>query len=158
MNRADALAGGLLLGLVGLLFWQTGRIPQPPFVPIGPAFYPRVILGLLAVLAAALLVEALAASPARRPPAPAAPGRPARRGGLVAICFALFGLYTAALPWLGYRLATALFVAATQWTLGPRTLRSLPAALLVGVGTALASYVVFQLYLHVLLPRGAWVP
>lgn len=155
VNRPDALIGALILGIAALLFWQTGKIPTPPFIPIGPAFYPRVILVVLAVLAVALMAETLLAR--REPPrGPAVPA--ARRRWLVALCFALFGLYTAALPWLGYRLSTGLFVAATQWSLGPRTLGSLPGCALVGATTALVSYAVFQLYLHVLLPRGALVP
>jgi len=159
VNRADAAVGGLILGLAGLLLWQTGRIPQPRFIPIGPAFYPRVVLGILALLAAGLVIQALLdAGPARARATPAAATRPRGRGRLVALCFALFGLYTAALPWLGYRLSTGLFVAAMQWSLGPRTLRSVAGALGVGTATALVTYVVFQLYLQVLLPRGVLVP
>ncbi|HEV8673953.1 MAG TPA: tripartite tricarboxylate transporter TctB family protein [Methylomirabilota bacterium] len=155
MRRADALIGLGVVTLSGVLLWQTGRIPTPPFIPISPAFYPRIILAVLALLAAALVGEAWLAGPPG--PAPAPPPRAARRW-LVALCFLLFGLYTAALPWLGYRLSTALFVAATQWSLGARTLRTVPGCLAVGLGTALATYVVFERYLHVLLPRGSIVP
>jgi Tripartite tricarboxylate transporter TctB family len=159
VNRADAAVGGLILGLVGLLLWQTGRIPQPPFIPISPAFYPCVVLGVLALLAAGLVIQALLGgppAPARATPAPTP--RPRGRGSLVTLCFALFGLYTATLPWLGYRLSTGLFVAAMQWSLGSRTLRSVAGALGAGAATALVTYVVFQLYLQVLLPRGVLVP
>ncbi len=158
MSRRDALVGALVVGLTGLLLWQTGRIASPPFIPIGPAFYPRIILVVLGLLGVGLLVQGLVATP---PPAPvpprSAPGG-GQRGWLVALCFALFAVYTAALPWLGYRLSTGLFVAATQWALGSRTLRSAPACLAVGAGTAVATYVVFELYLHVLLPRGVLIP
>ena len=154
MSRGDALVGGLIVGLSGLLFWQTAGIPAPPFIPIGPAFYPRIILAVLGLLGAGLFVQGLVASPTPT----ARPATAAGRGWLVALCFALFALYTVALPWLGYRLGTGLFVAAMQWSLGPRTLRTVAGALGVGAATALVTYVVFQLYLQVLLPRGAWVP
>jgi hypothetical protein len=156
VRRADALIGGLVVGLSAVLFWQTGRIASPPFIPIGPGFYPRIVLLVLGLLGLALVVEALLATPPVRV-APLTPTAPSRRW-LVALCFALFGAYTAALPWLGYRLSTALFVAATQWSLGPRSFRAVPGSLAVGVATALSTYAVFQLYLHVLLPRGTLVP
>ncbi|MGH7320567.1 MAG: tripartite tricarboxylate transporter TctB family protein [Candidatus Rokuibacteriota bacterium] len=156
MKSWDVLAGGLILGLSAVLLWQSGRIPSPPLIPIGPAFYPRIILILLAFLAITLVAETLVgrSAPVARP----APEPEGRRRRLVALCFLLFALYTAALPWLGYRLSTTLFVATMQWSLGPRTVRSLPLCLLVGAATALVTYAVFQLYLHLLLPRGRLVP
>ncbi len=157
MKSRDVIAGGLILGLSGILLWQSGRIPSPPLIPIGPAFYPRIILVLLACLGIALVAETLAGRPTPVP-RPAAREPKSRRRWLVALCFLLFALYTAGLPWLGYRLSTTLFVATMQWSLGPRTLRSLPLCLLVGAVTALVTYAVFQLYLHLLLPRGRLVP
>jgi len=57
--RRDAGIGLGLLAFCGLLYWQAGRTPTPPFVPIGPAFYPRVILILLAGLSLWLIAEDL---------------------------------------------------------------------------------------------------
>ena len=46
--KRDAGIGVGLLVFCGLLYWQAGLVSAPPFVPIGPAFFPRVILILLA--------------------------------------------------------------------------------------------------------------
>jgi hypothetical protein len=154
MHR-DAVVGGLLALLSLVLLWATREIPHPPLIPIGPAFYPRVVLVVFLLLSLFLLIEGLRA-----------PGR-ARpwdvktwfvRYRVILACFALFGLYVLAMPLLGYLLSTAFFTAAMQWLLGRRGFRPLPAVLAVAVGTSLGTYAVFQLYLHVLLPRGTLFP
>jgi putative tricarboxylic transport membrane protein len=155
MRTGDLAAGVVVLAVAGVLWWQSARIPAPPLIPIGPSFYPRVVLGAFAILGTVLLIQAL--GPGAAAPRPAA-GRPSARRGLVALCFALFALYTLALPWLGYRLSTGLFVAATQWSLGTRSLRSAGPCVLVGAAAALGTYAVFQFYLRLLLPRGLLVP
>jgi hypothetical protein len=54
-------------------------------------------------------------------------------------------------------LATALFVATLQAALDrPRTPRDWTVLAAVALGTAAVAYLVFERYLLVLLPRGAW--
>jgi len=119
-------------------------------VPVGPGFYPRIVLGVTAALAAWLVVADLRAQ--RRPPAPAAVGY-----GMVLAMFALFGLYAGALPFLGFRVATFAYVAAVNALLDPpRGARGWSRAVLVGALAAASTYVVFERYLLVLLPRGSW--
>ena len=62
-----------------------------------------------------------------------------------------------ALPALGFRIATLLFVAGANALLDPprRPLQWLR-VLLLGVLAALVTYYVFEQYLAVLLPRGRW--
>ena len=67
------------------------------------------------------------------------------------------GAYIVLLPMLGFRIATALFVAAFQLVLErPRTLRQWAALAVIAVGTAVVTHLVFEHYLLVLLPRGTW--
>jgi len=150
MHR-DAVVGGLLALLSFFLLWETREIPHPPLIPISPAFYPRVVLSIFLLLSLGLLISGLRA--------------PLRtrawdwrawfiRYWMILGSFFLFGLYVLVLPILGYLLSTALFTAAMQWVLGRRGVRRLPAVLAVAVGTSAGTYVVFQLYLQVLLPRG----
>jgi hypothetical protein len=73
------------------------------------------------------------------------------------IAFAIVGGYVLLLPLLGFRLATVLFVGALQAVLGrPQTPRQWAVLAAIALGTAMLSYLVFERYLLVLLPRGAW--
>ena len=143
--------GGLAC-LVGslVLLWSSRDIPQPALVPIGPAFYPRIVLGTTAVLSAALLATDL-----RRRPSATAPPRPRVNYRLVALTFLVFTLYVFVLPLLGYRVSTVLFVAALQATLDPpRGGRDWALAGVMAVASMLVTYYLFERYLSVLLPRG----
>ena len=155
----DSLVGLLLLLLCTWLYWQSREIPSPPFVPLGPAFYPQVVLGLLAFLSLLLTFRGLIKG--GRQAGPSALGDlPSRarawlgRYGRVLLCLGTLGAYAALLPILGYLLSTFLFTGVLQWLLGSRALRTLPFSLAVAAGTAYSTYLVFEVYLRVLLPRG----
>jgi hypothetical protein len=150
----DGLAG--LVGLAGSLWLLalTRGLPQPALVPIGPGFYPRIVLGVTALLSATLIVSDWVARrrrPAGRPTA-AAP----RSYGLVALVFALFTAYVILMPLLGFRVATFLFVGSLQGALERPTGRRWLLLLVIAAATALLTHLVFETYLSVLLPRGRW--
>ena len=146
MLGRDGIAGLVCLGGSLWFLALTRGLPQPALVPIGPGFYPRILLGIMAVLSAALVVSDLL----NRRRAVVAPAR----YRLVLVAFAIFAAYVTLMPVLGYRVATFLFVAALQAVLEPprgsRWWRVLAVALI----TALVTYYVFERYLSVLLPRG----
>ena len=147
MLSRDGVAGLFCLGGSLWFLALTRGLPHPALVPIGPAFYPRILLTITALLSAALVVSDLVR---RRRVAPRAPVR----YGLVLVTFAIFGVYLALLPPLGYRVATFLFVGGLQAALerprGARWWRVLAVALV----TTVATYYAFEGYLSVLLPRG----
>ncbi|OGL05220.1 MAG: hypothetical protein A3I03_03380 [Candidatus Rokubacteria bacterium RIFCSPLOWO2_02_FULL_68_19] len=146
MLGRDGIAGLVCLGGSLWFLALTRGLPQPALVPIGPGFYPRILLGIMAVLSAALVVSDLL----NRRRAVVAPAR----YRLVLVAFAIFAAYVTLMPVLGYRVATFLFVAALQAVLEPprgaRWWRVLAVALI----TTLVTYYVFERYLSVLLPRG----
>jgi drug/metabolite transporter (DMT)-like permease len=145
----DGLGGLACLAGSLVLLWSSRDIPQPALVPIGPAFYPRIVLGVTAALSAALLVADLLR---RRPPSPAATRVSYR---LVLLTFLVFTLYVFVLPLLGYRLSTLLFVAGLQATLDPpRRGRDWAVLGAVALVSMLVTYYLFERYLSVLLPRG----
>ena len=154
MLGRDGLAGLVcLLGSLWLLALTRG-LPQPALVPIGPGFYPRIVLGITALLSATLIVSDWVARrrrPAGRPRA-AAP----RSYGLVALVFALFAGYVILMPLLGFRAATFLFVGSLQGSLERPTGRRWLLLLVIAAATALLTHLVFETYLSVLLPRGRW--
>ena len=75
----------------------------------------------------------------------------------MAAAFALSAAYVAVLPLAGFRLATVAFVAAFQLLLErPATPRQWVVLVAIAVGTSVVTYIIFERYLLVLLPRGAW--
>lgn len=146
----DGIGGLACLAGSLVLLWSARDIPQPALVPIGPAFYPRIVLGVTAALGVALVVADLwLARPAAAPPAARVNYR------LVLLTFVVFTLYVFVLPLLGYRLATVLFVAGLQATLDPpRRARDWAAVGAMAAISMLVTYYLFERYLSVLLPRG----
>jgi putative tricarboxylic transport membrane protein len=152
----DSFAGLIFLSVSLALLVQSFGLPQLPLVPVGPGFYPRIVLIFMAVTSAALVVQDLLARPASAASV-AAPAQPQRAYGLVALSFAIIALYVVLLPLLGYRIATVAFVAAMQATLErPTTWRQWAVLAAIAIGTSALTYLVFERYLTVLLPRGSW--
>lgn len=151
MLHRDGWAGLVVLATSLFLFALTLDLKDSPMVPIGPGFYPRIVLGLTAALAAALVLGDWFAV---RPRA-AAKAKPDY--GMVALMFAVFGLYCGALPYLGFRIATLAYVACTNALLAPpRSARAWLRVALVGLISTTVVYFAFERYLLVLLPRGRW--
>ena len=151
----DGITGLILLAISLVLLVQSFQLPSLPIVPVGPGFYPAIVLSFMAAASALLVLQDLLK---RRVPAVAgASDAPRRNYRLVVIAFAIVGAYVALLPLLGFRVATVLFVGALQAALGrPQTARQWIVLAAIALGTAAVSYFVFERYLLVLLPRGAW--
>jgi len=146
----DGWTGLVVLAASLVLLGLTIGLRDNPLVPIGPGFYPRIVLGLTAVLAVALVVsDALG----NRKASAAAD----QNYTLVLVVFVIVGLYVGLLPFLGFRLSTLLFVPALQVALEfPRDRKGWLTVAITGVVTTVAAYVLFERYLSVLLPRGRW--
>lgn len=149
----DGWTGLAVLAASLVLFGMTLGLKDSPLVPIGPGFYPRIILGLTAVFGALLLVSEFLAR--QRAPVPA------RGAGLnyalVAVSFAVFGLYVVSLPYLGFRIATIVYVSAANAMLDPpQGIRGWARVAATALATAFITHLIFEHYLTVLLPRGAW--
>lgn len=151
----DGIAGLVLLAISLVLLVQSFQLPSLPIVPVGPGFYPSIVLSFMAATSALLVLQDLLK---RRAPAVADAGEAPRRNyRRVAIAFAIVAAYVALLPLLGFRIATVVFVGALQAALGrPQTARQWAVLAAIALGTAVVSYVIFERYLLVLLPRGEW--
>jgi putative tricarboxylic transport membrane protein len=149
----DGITGLILLAVSLFLLVKSFQLPSLPIVPVGPGFYPAIVLSLMAAASALLVLQDLLK---RRAPA-CAGDAPRRSYRLVVIAFAIVGAYVVLLPVVGFRVATVLFVGALQAALGrPQTARQWGVLAAIALGTAMVSYFVFERYLLVLLPRGAW--
>jgi hypothetical protein len=155
MLSRDGISGLVCLAISVILLTQTFGLPAATVVPIGPAFYPRVVLSILMLLSIILIALDFRAMQISRA-APAAAGPPPNYQ-LVLATFIEFGLYILLLPPLGFRIATFVFVLSLQVTLEwPRSSKHWLLAIAVAAATSLICYVVFQDYLSLLLPRGTW--
>jgi hypothetical protein len=154
----DGIAGLIGLAVSLLLLPQAMSLPRLPIVPVGPGFYPTIVLMFLGLTSAVLLLQdvvaqrrAAAAGPAEASPAPH------RAYGLVAAAFALVAAYIVLMPLVGFRISTVLFVAAFQFALErPRAPQQWAVLAAIAAGTSAVTYFAFNHYLLVLLPRGAW--
>jgi hypothetical protein len=153
----DGLAGLICLALaIGLLVLTRG-LPQSSFVPVGPDFYPRIVLVIMALLSAMLIASDLWQQRTQSADAGAESAQEERNYRLVGLTFAVFAGYVVLLPLVGYRLATFLFMVALQAIIDPpRGARRWVVVMVSALASAAITYVIFDNYLSVLLPRGQW--
>ena len=154
----DAVTGLVVLAASLFLFWATLGLERNPLVPVGPAFYPRLVLGATAFLALVLLVSDAIAHRRRRVKSATAASPAKANYALVLIAFAIFAIYVIALPYLGFRVATFAFLIALPLALEPPrgARRRWIVVLIVALAATVLTYLIFNNYLHVLLPRGRW--
>jgi putative tricarboxylic transport membrane protein len=146
----DGWGGLAVLAASLFLFALTLGLKDNPLVPIGPGYYPRIVLGVTAAFALALVISDWFSGKRERV-------RQSLNYLLVIEMFAVFGLYVGALPYLGFRVSTFLYVAATNALLDlPRSAKGWGRVLLIAAITTVVVYYVFERYLTVLLPRGRW--
>jgi putative tricarboxylic transport membrane protein len=148
----DGIAGLAVLAASLVLFALTLDLKVNPMVPVGPGFYPRIVLAITAVLSLGLVVSDFLGRKTRRKEEQKKFNYP-----LVAMSFGVFALYCVALPGLGFRIATFAYVVAASALLAPpRGPKGWAGTLLLGFLTAFLTWLIFERYLSVLLPRGRW--
>ena len=155
MSR-DGIAGLAVLAASLVLFALTLDLKGNPMVPVGPGFYPRIVLAITAALSLGLVVADVLAS--RRAPSSVRSSDPKKLNyPLVAVSFGVFALYCVALPGLGFRIATVLFVGGSNALMDPpRGAKGWGRVALLAVATSAVTWLVFERWLSVLMPRGSW--
>jgi putative tricarboxylic transport membrane protein len=154
----DGIGGLVVFAGSLILIWMTLGLKDSPLVPIGPGFYPRIVLGITAVLSFAMFVNDWMDQRKAQAPVKAAPREgPPLNYKLVALMFAVFGLYALSLPFAGFRIATFVYVALTNALLSPpKKPAHWARVLILALATAFLTHLLFERYLSVLLPRGRW--
>jgi len=142
--HADRIWGVVILVLGGAYLLEGIRIPPPAIGdPLGPRVFPTVLGGVMLVCAVGLLFR-----PRRRE----APVIEWKFFAPVVLLAGLLVAYAFSLAWLGYPLATLLFMVLAARMMGERSLvGSLPIAL----GFAVGVYLLFTKFLLIPLPAGA---
>ena len=164
----QVLPYAVMLVAAALLFWAATRIDVDTGGRISPAIWPKTIIVIMALLCAYEIVKRLVAkrtssatgllgglnanpaegeAPVEEPAGPDPIERPAMLWGGIALVAA----YVILAPWLGFFIATVLFLAAFPWVGGVR--RPLFVAAIAALGS-LAVIVIFMRVAYVSLPLG----
>ncbi|HEX7125322.1 MAG TPA: tripartite tricarboxylate transporter TctB family protein [Thermodesulfobacteriota bacterium] len=147
MRRTETVAALVTLAFGTFVAVQARALEDPGLDAIGPEAFPMVLGLVIAACGAVLLAQSLV--PGRREAEGDA--EPPARWGALAATLALLVAYARSLEWIGFPLATVLFVGACLALLGARGLARFVVA---GIAVSLAVTVIFGRLLGVDLPAG----
>jgi putative tricarboxylic transport membrane protein len=153
----QVLPHGVMLLAAVFLYWAATLIDVDTGGRIGPAVWPKTVIVIMGLLCAYEVVKRLVSNapgelktvgvPGLGGEAPKVREHPRKLYGGIA----LIAAYVVAVPWLGFFVTTALFLAAFPWVAGLR--RPVLAAFL-GIAGSLALVVVFMRIAYISLPFG----
>lgn len=144
-----------LLAVSAGLFLEARAMPTSRFEILGAGAFPMIVHGCLSLLLVVSIIGAL-----RRIPAAAYAGFGAaaaswlRQKRLVLVLFACLALYVAAMPVIGYPVATLLFLIVVQVTLAPKTRGAIATAIVLSLVFSFGLNWLFAEVFNVFLPRG----
>jgi putative tricarboxylic transport membrane protein len=150
----------LFIILSWILYMDSWTLPKPRFDPLGAGFFPRMIFLIMIILCLFQLTLALRTLWRQRKSKLyhllifMQIRNRLREYRLITISFAFFAIYLVLIPYLGFALATFVYLIAFQQLLFPRPYKGLPRQFLItGISTFLITYV-FKTYFQVFLPPG----
>lgn len=147
----------VILAVSVWLFFDARALPTSRWDVLGAGAFPQLVfatLALLAVVASADALRKLSAS-AFADFGAAAAGWPRARYLVIAL-LALFGLYLAVLPRVGFTWTTFAFLLAAQLLLAPRRPVVLAVLLVLALLFSFGLNALFAEVFNVFLPRGRW--
>ncbi len=148
ISHTDKVASGLVFVLTAATFYLTRDFPAG-YGATGPAFFPRVIVGLMSVFALAQLVSAIRKDEPRTQEVTSSTVK------TVAIAAALVVGYVLTMPYFGFLAGTVVFLLVSMHYSGVDDFQtSIP----VSMGVAIALYYIFVKFLRVPLPESAILP
>lgn len=143
----------LLIAVSILLFIEAGNLPASKWEPLGASAFPKIVLGLLAglsILAAYfdyLKYRVLNQKKVNK-------GLYNQR--LVIYLFILLICYLGATPFLGFRIATFIFLVCAQLLLGPKNVKTYVIIFMVSLLFSFGIYELFAQAFDIYLPRSSW--
>ena len=134
--------------IVSLIFWiQTYSLPLPRYEPLGPSFWPRLLLILIIGLNIVDLFIRFLHKKSNDSPKT---GYWQMYKYLIYSVILIFSyLIIVYLGMTNFLVATLVFLLLFMWVLSPKKLNLIPLILLINVGTLLIIYLVFVKYLWV---------
>jgi len=166
--REDKVIGLILIAFSIFMYIQADRLPPAMFGTLGAGFVPKILFCILAGCGALLTIQSLLRD--RKARASAA-GLPSDKAGLdksrfsvkaflksyqyVIFGFVVFFVYVVLMYYLGYPIATLIFMPVFMWILGPRNKKAALVTALTTLGVTFIIYYSFLKLLSVFLPEGS---
>ncbi len=166
--KEDKVIGLILVAFSVFMYVQADRLPPAMFGALGADLVPKILFAVLAVCGAALIVQSLIGE--RKAKASGADSPPENVGGggvllktkaligyyqYVIFGFLAFLAYVILMYYLGYPIATLIFLPVIMWVLGPRNKKSVVVIILTTLGVTFIIYYSFLKLLNVFLPEGS---
>ncbi|MGM8931819.1 tripartite tricarboxylate transporter TctB family protein [Salinicola halophyticus] len=157
-ERGKALANvifnaGLAALFVGL-FIQAGDLPSSMWEPLGAGSFPRLVLSALVIFNLAIMVQSMTALRGTGRAASVGARRWFLQRRLAFATLAAFAIYALSMPWIGFAMASLLFLLAVQFILGARRGRRLLIAAIIAAIFGLGLYALFSHVFLISLPPG----
>lgn len=165
--KSDKAIGIILILFSVFMYLHARKLPDFMYGTFGAGFFPKILFAMLAVSGVVLtvgqFVKERKAKKQRKVPEKeqftwakvSCRFREILKDySFVIIGFVLFFCYVILLDYLGYTIATLVFMSMLMWILGPRNLKTIPIILIISVGMTFFIYFGFLKLLHVFLPSG----
>ena len=157
-ERGKAIANILFnAGLAALfvgLFMQAGDLPSSMWEPLGAGSFPRLVLGALVLFNLAIMCQSMIELRRADPASSVGAGRWFIQRRLAFASLAAFCGYALLMPWLGFALASLLFLFIVQIILGARSGRRLLMACVVSAVFGPGLDALFGQVFMISLPQG----
>ncbi|WP_261131043.1 tripartite tricarboxylate transporter TctB family protein [Bacillus sp. Marseille-Q3570] len=148
----ERIAGAVLLVFCIFFYYQSTSIDTKGLTEISAAFFPRLLLGLIAILTIVMFIQSFL----RKEKVKEKKRDKNQKEGIVWIIFALFALYILSLGFLGFIISSFIFITLIYLLILPekRPFKShvIPLISLLVITVTLS--VIFQNVLNVYLPKG----
>ena len=145
----------LFLLVAAGMFIAAGDIPTSRFERLGAGAFPQfVFAGIVLICAIAIVLTVPKISAAAYGHFFRFAVSWARKSYLVFVCLIALGLYLVVMPWLGFSLASLVFLFGLQLALLPRSLKSIIIAAIISIVFSYGLNLLFADVFTVFLPKG----
>ena len=147
----DIIFGISLAVLSVIMYVASLSLPNSRWEPLGSGSFPRVLFVSLFVLSLVVIVQKMLATRGRVRSEPLGLGRWFQEKRIVVYCFLLLFIYIISLKYVGFIIATVVFLSVFQWMLDRKHPHFIK-IIIISVSFTFPVYYLFMWYLNVYLP------
>lgn len=149
----DRIAGLVLLVFSAFFYYQSTLIDVKELTGLQATFFPRILLGFIAILAIIMIIQSFLKKEKK---VASSEKKQNQKEWIVWVVFALFGLYILALDFVGFVIASFLFVGIVYLIILPekKSIKKHVFSLSGLLVMIIVLQIVFERFLSVFLPKG----